>query len=37
MAPTVEGDILLIDTAGAYGRAMASHYNLREPAEECVI
>lgn len=37
LAPTAEGDILLIDTAGAYGRAMASQYNLREPAEEWVI
>ena len=29
-----EGDVLLIGTAGAYGRAMSSHYNLREPAAE---
>ncbi|MDZ7791995.1 MAG: bifunctional aspartate kinase/diaminopimelate decarboxylase [Xanthomonadales bacterium] len=32
-----EGDILLIANTGAYGRAMASHYNLREPAEEIVL
>lgn len=34
---TEEGDILLIATAGAYGRAMSSHYNLRPPAAEFVI
>lgn len=34
---THEGDVLLILTAGAYGRAMSSRYNLREPAIECVI
>ncbi|MFU8878468.1 MAG: bifunctional aspartate kinase/diaminopimelate decarboxylase, partial [Wenzhouxiangellaceae bacterium] len=27
-----EGDVLLIANAGAYGAAMASRYNLREPA-----
>lgn len=32
----VEGDVLLIDVVGAYGRAMASHYNLRAPAAEVV-
>jgi diaminopimelate decarboxylase/aspartate kinase len=31
---TREGDVLLIATAGAYGFAMASRYNLREPATE---
>jgi len=31
------GDVLLIATAGAYGRAMASSYNLRAPAEEILI
>jgi diaminopimelate decarboxylase/aspartate kinase len=31
---TREGDILLVATAGAYGYAMASRYNLREPAAE---
>jgi diaminopimelate decarboxylase/aspartate kinase len=33
----VSGDVLLISTAGAYGHAMASRYNLREPAEELTI
>ncbi|HEU4486483.1 MAG TPA: bifunctional aspartate kinase/diaminopimelate decarboxylase [Povalibacter sp.] len=37
LPPTQEGDILLIATAGAYGRAMSSTYNLREPAQEFVI
>ena len=32
-----EGDVLLIANAGAYGRAMSSHYNLRRPAGEVVI
>jgi diaminopimelate decarboxylase/aspartate kinase len=32
-----EGDLLLITNAGAYGAAMASRYNLREPAEEIVL
>ena len=31
------GDVLLIATAGAYGRAMSSEYNLREPAEEVIL
>ena len=31
-AATREGDVLLIANAGAYGFAMASRYNLREPA-----
>ena len=34
---TCEGDVLLIATAGAYGASMASHYNLRDPAEELLI
>ena len=34
---TREGDVLLIANAGAYGRAMSSHYNLRPPAEEIVL
>lgn len=34
---TEAGDVLLIDHAGAYGRAMSSNYNLREPAEEVVL
>jgi len=32
-----EGDVLLFANAGAYGRVMASSYNLREPACEEVI
>lgn len=32
-----EGDVILIDQAGAYGAVMASHYNLREPAIEVVL
>ncbi len=32
-----EGDVMLIATAGAYGRVMSSSYNLREPAEEVVL
>src|SRR5690606_29487100 len=31
---TKEGDVLLIANTGAYGYAMSSRYNLREPAEE---
>jgi diaminopimelate decarboxylase/aspartate kinase len=34
LAPAVEGDVLLIANAGAYGRVMSSHYNLRAPAAE---
>ncbi len=34
---TREGDVLLIATCGAYGYAMASHYNLRAPAAEFII
>jgi len=34
---TQEGDVLLIAQAGAYGAAMASHYNLRDPAAEVVL
>lgn len=34
---TVEGDIILIDTVGAYGRVMSSNYNLREPAKEIAM
>ncbi len=37
LQPAGEGDILLIATAGAYGAVMASHYNLREPAEELIL
>ncbi len=34
IAAPQEGDVILIATAGAYGRVMSSQYNLREPAEE---
>ena len=34
---TVEGDVLLIATTGAYGRAMSSEYNLRKPAREVLL
>ncbi len=37
LPPTREGDVLLIANAGAYGRAMSSHYNLREPAIDIVL
>jgi diaminopimelate decarboxylase/aspartate kinase len=37
LPPTVEGDVLLIATCGAYGRAMASNYNRRPPAAEFMI
>lgn len=36
-AATSEGDVLLIANAGAYGHAMGSRYNLREPAEEIYL
>ena len=32
-----EGDVILIATAGAYGHAMASHYNLRGLPREVVL
>jgi diaminopimelate decarboxylase/aspartate kinase len=34
---TCEGDVLLVANAGAYGYAMSSRYNLREPAAEVCI
>jgi bifunctional diaminopimelate decarboxylase / aspartate kinase len=34
---TYENDIILIANAGAYGRAMSSSYNLREPAQEIML
>jgi diaminopimelate decarboxylase/aspartate kinase len=37
LPPTREGDVLLVATAGAYGRSMSSHYNLRDPAEELFL
>ncbi len=32
-----EGDVILIAQTGAYGAVMASHYNLRAPADEVVL
>lgn len=32
-----EGDVMLIADAGAYGAAMGSRYNLREPAAETLL
>ncbi len=37
LPPTAEGDVILIANAGAYGYAMSSRYNLREPAVEVCI
>lgn len=37
LAPAVEGDVLLIANAGAYGRVMSSWYNMREPAGEMLL
>jgi diaminopimelate decarboxylase/aspartate kinase len=37
LPPTKENDVLLIANAGAYGYAMSSRYNLREPATEVLI
>jgi diaminopimelate decarboxylase/aspartate kinase len=37
LPPAKENDVLLIANAGAYGYAMSSHYNLREPAAEVLI
>ena len=37
LAEPAEGDVLLVANAGAYGRAMSSEYNLREPAGEVVL
>ena len=34
MPATAEGDVLLIANVGAYGRAMSSRYNLRDPSPE---
>lgn len=31
------GDVILVANAGAYGAAMASRYNLREPAVELIL
>jgi diaminopimelate decarboxylase/aspartate kinase len=37
LPPAQENDVLLIANAGAYGYAMSSHYNLRDPAVEVLI
>lgn len=37
IAPAQEGDVMLIANTGAYGRAMSSSYNLREPAREVFL
>lgn len=37
LPPCREGDVLVIANAGAYGYAMSSSYNLREPAREIAI
>lgn len=37
MPETQEGDVMLIANGGAYGRVMASAYNMREPAGEIAI
>ncbi|HTV95275.1 MAG TPA: bifunctional aspartate kinase/diaminopimelate decarboxylase [Steroidobacteraceae bacterium] len=37
LPPTEEGDVLLLANCGAYGYAMACHYNLRPPAVEHLI
>jgi bifunctional diaminopimelate decarboxylase / aspartate kinase len=37
LPPTQEGDVMLIANVGAYGHAMSSRYNLREPAVEIVL
>lgn len=34
---TRPGDLILIENAGAYGAVMSSGFNLRAPAEECVL
>ncbi|MDP8223140.1 MAG: bifunctional aspartate kinase/diaminopimelate decarboxylase [Candidatus Lernaella stagnicola] len=37
IAAVDEGDVILIGTAGAYGRAMSSEYNRRLPAAEVML
>ena len=37
LPPTQEGDVILVGTTGAYGRAMASTYNLRPVPDEVVL
>jgi diaminopimelate decarboxylase/aspartate kinase len=36
-ASTAEGDVMLIDCVGAYGKAMLVEYNLRAAGEELVF
>lgn len=36
-ADTAEGDVVLVDSTGAYGACMASPYNLRGPAAEVTV
>jgi diaminopimelate decarboxylase/aspartate kinase len=37
LPPTQAGDVMLIANVGAYGRAMSSRYNLREPAVDILL
>jgi bifunctional diaminopimelate decarboxylase / aspartate kinase len=37
LPPTQEGDVLLVATAGAYGKVMSSDYNLRARPQETVL
>jgi bifunctional diaminopimelate decarboxylase / aspartate kinase len=37
LPPSQEGDVFLIENAGAYGFTMSSFYNRREPAEEVAV
>ena len=37
LPPTAEGDVVLVVNTGAYGYAMSSHYNLRDPAAEICL
>ncbi|MFI4895964.1 MAG: bifunctional aspartate kinase/diaminopimelate decarboxylase [Steroidobacterales bacterium] len=37
LPPAREGDVMLIANVGAYGRAMSSRYNLREPAIDIML
>jgi bifunctional diaminopimelate decarboxylase / aspartate kinase len=37
LPPTQAGDVMLIANVGAYGRAMSSRYNLREPAIDIML
>ena len=37
LPPTAPGDVVLVDTTGAYGASMANEYNLRPPADEVLL